>query len=685
MDYNHYLPNISAHVGTVSAGGNWALGSGLLALGLCFGGCFVEIDVSYRQNVSVLVVGAGAAGGNCVVRLVDKLAQAGIDDPTGHVAWVSNSFHWGASRCSGSDKQTYYKLGTSPAAAIAAVDWAKTLTAGGACHEDSALIEAIWSIREFYHLVDLGVPFPSDEFGAFVGYQTDNDPYQSATSAGPLTSRFMSNALESHARRMSVPMFSDLELIDIERRDDAWVCVFLNLASAELEVFTCRYLVLATGGPGMLYGTTVYPDGLISAHGLLFRLGAAGVNLSEWQFGLASVNPRWNVSGSYLQAIPRIYSTNADGEDEREFLDDYIADVNRQASMIFLKGYQWPFDVDHLPDGSSLIDLAVYKEQLSGRRIYLDFTRNGRASTLSVEKLENEARTYLQQRDATGRLPIERLTAINPPAVEFYKRRGVDLTCQALEIALCAQHNNGGIAVDLNWQTTLVDLYAVGELAGTHGVRRPGGSALNAGQVGGHRAACDIFEKLSRTEFSKQTLKCDTKQIAATIGRKLKGSFDGSEVIARIQSTMDRAAGVTRSASDVESAVEQLTDLYRQVTEAGWAVDGRGALTAAFRAESLLLTAMAYLHNIAAYIDDNGGSRGSAIVTSNDGSQIHERLPWLYVCENKAMRDVTFVTRSDTEREHLFKTEKQPVRRMTYESVPFEQVYLKFSAGTGSP
>ena len=57
-----------------------------------------------------------------------------------------------------------------------------------------------------------------------------------------------------------------------------------------------------------------------------------------------------------------------------------------------------------------------------------------------------------------------------------------------LEIAVCSQHNNGGISVNMWWETAVKGLFAIGECAGTHGIARPGGSALNSGQVGALRA-----------------------------------------------------------------------------------------------------------------------------------------------------------------------------------------------------
>ena len=51
---------------------------------------------------------------------------------------------------------------------------------------------------------------------------------------------------------------------------------------------------------------------------------------------------------------------------------------------------------------------------------------------------------------------------------------------------------NGGIAVDTWGRSSLSGLYAIGEAVGAHGVTRPGGAALNAGQVPGTRAAEQI-------------------------------------------------------------------------------------------------------------------------------------------------------------------------------------------------
>ena len=84
---------------------------------------------------------------------------------------------------------------------------AADLFGGGAADGDHALCEAALSTRCFYALCELGVPFPCDASGRYVGYKTDHDPAGRASSVGPYTSRAMTEKLEAAAR--SVIYFAD--------------------------------------------------------------------------------------------------------------------------------------------------------------------------------------------------------------------------------------------------------------------------------------------------------------------------------------------------------------------------------------------------------------------------------------------------------------------------------------------
>ncbi|MFQ9150185.1 MAG: FAD-binding protein, partial [Eubacteriales bacterium] len=338
---------------------------------------------------------------------------------------------------------------------------------------------------------------PYNDYGEFAGYRTDHDTRTRATSCGPLTSKYMTEALERSVREHGVPVFDGYRVI--KALTDGEKITGLAAVSPDektnrygLAIFRAENYVFATGGPSAIYSATVYPESQTCSHGVLLEAGAPAVNVTESQYGIASVKFRWNLSGTYQQALPRYFSANEDGSDEREFLTDMFPDPKKLLTAIFRKGYQWPFDPAKLDsrsgNESSLIDIAVYREKMKSRRVFLDFRRN--PSCFDISLLEDEPKRYLENSGGLRDTPIERLAAMNPPAIELYRSHGIDLYSEPLEVDICAQHNNGGFEVDTDYRSTgFENLYVIGEAAGVFGVHRPGGSALNSTQVGSRRAA----------------------------------------------------------------------------------------------------------------------------------------------------------------------------------------------------
>ena len=229
----------------------------------------------HRYNT--VIVGAGAAGMNCALHVCEFMEQKGIADAKNRIAVITAGLGLGASRMSGSDKQTYYKIGTSPDIPDSAEEFAKSLTAAGCCHGDSALAEGIGSLREFYHLVQVGVPFPHDPTGTYIGYKTDHDPYERATSAGPKTSKFMSECLQKQLKKYGVKIHDRQEVAHLlnvgsgQAKRIAGV-VTLNKKNNSINVFLGANIVLAAGGPGELYKTTVYPKAQLGISDGLFPI-----------------------------------------------------------------------------------------------------------------------------------------------------------------------------------------------------------------------------------------------------------------------------------------------------------------------------------------------------------------------------------------------------------------------------
>jgi succinate dehydrogenase/fumarate reductase flavoprotein subunit len=586
-------------------------------------------------TANTVVVGTGSAG-FCAA---DRLWEFGQTD----VVMVTDKVGAGASRNAGSDKQTYYKMTLSGGDGDSVREMAETLFSGGAMDGDNALCEAALSARGFLRLCELGVPFPQNRYGEFIGYKTDHDPRRRATSVGPYTSRSMVEQLEKKVARNGTRIFDECRVVDLVVQDGEIAGLLVLRTDVQhtgpaggespFLLFRCTNIVYATGGPAGLYATRVFPNGQWGASGAAYRAGVHGKNVTEWQFGLASTKPRWNVSGTYMQVLPRFVSTDADGGDEREFLTEAIPDYGRQLSLIFLKGYQWPFDVRKALDGSSLIDLLVYRETvLRGRRVFLDFRSNPMRADFDPSALSPEAYAYLEKAGVLFGTPIERLKKMNLPAYEFYLQRNpyVDLATDLLEVDVCAQHNNGGLVVDAWWQSNVAGFFPVGEAGGAHGVYRPGGAALNSGQVGATRAA--QFIAVQRT-----TSPLDGDRFAAAAEPVLAGALDlidrassraiagvpdnTGELLRDVGELMSAKAGPVRSAQSIHEALVQVHDWLARYDDLVTAdVSSRRAVNRTFLVRDILTTAYVYLSAMADYVAHGGRSRGSVLYTDPEGS-----------------------------------------------------------------
>ena len=584
-------------------------------------------------------MGSGAAGFNAA----DRLFSLGQKD----IAIVTEGLNMGTSRNTGSDKQTYYKLTLGGNSSDSVYEMAKTLFDGGSMHGDIALVEAALSGRCFYRLVDIGVPFPHNRYGEYVGYKTDHDPRQRATSAGPLTSYYMTERLQQQVMDKGIKIFDGYQVIGIlTNRDKTQAIGLLTLNLNALDnpdhryvAFNCTNIIYATGGPAGMYSSSVYPISQTGSTGIALEAGARGRNLTESQYGIASIKFRWNLSGTYQQVLPRYISTDKDGNDEREFLWDYFDDAGKLLDAVFLKGYQWPFDPRKIENfGSSLIDILVYNETvIKGRRIFLDYTKNPGAKDESQELdfslLGEEAYQYLQKSGALFGTPIERLAHMNQPAIDLYKDNGIDLTKEYLEIAVCAQHNNGGLGGNIWWESNLKHFFPIGEVNGTHGVYRPGGSALNSGQVGGLRAAEYIAARYRDDPMdidSFISLTADQIDNKIEMGKKfMSNKAKNSNVMDirnKIGKRMDWVGAHIRSLEGARQGAKEAREMLLSLGDTT-SISSIAELPHAYKNYDLLLTQYVYLSAIADYIEKGGKSRGSYLVYDDKGTLPVDGLP----------------------------------------------------------
>ena len=245
--------------------------------------------------------------------------------------------------------------------------------------------------------------------------------------------------------------------------------------------------MIAAGGPGELYRDSVYPKQCFGALGMALEAGIEAVNLTESQFGIGTSRDGfpWNLSGTYVQAMPHIFSLDATGASaiSSATITGRRRSWRRTSFARAISGLSTRPACSSSDRASSIS--RSFASAWPGGAVFMDFNRDPAPAKggepFSLDRLDADVRTYLGRSGALIESPIARLSKMNPLSIELYRRYKKDITRDPLEFAVNNQHMNGGLAVNVWGETNLERCYAVGEAAGTHGVTRPGGAALNLG------------------------------------------------------------------------------------------------------------------------------------------------------------------------------------------------------------
>ncbi|MCK5821301.1 MAG: hypothetical protein KAH17_05430 [Bacteroidales bacterium] len=267
------------------------------------------------------------------------------------------------------------------------------------------------------------------------------------------------------------------------------------------------------------------------------------------------------------------------------------------------------------------------------RRVFIDYRKNPvlpDSQELQVTRDADElVLTFLEKSDAMLETPIQRLAAMNQPAIDLFRKNGINLIKDSLEIDICAQHCNGGLSASIWWESNIQNLFPVGEINGSHGVYRPGGSALNSGQVGGIRAAMFI-----NSTVSKYRLKHDhfismiEFQIQDTIEMMDYWRSEGEGVeleseFSQMRMRMSRNAGVFRNLDTSRLARDEAREQLARIPTFNNIEPGD--IPEVFYLKDHLICQLAFLESIVEYLEKDGGSRGSFLVLDAKGDLV---LPW---------------------------------------------------------
>ncbi|MBO7741211.1 MAG: FAD-binding protein, partial [Victivallales bacterium] len=289
-----------------------------------------------------------------------------------------------------------------------------------------------------------------------------------------------------------------------------------------------------------------------------------------------------------------------------------------------------------------------------GRRVFLDYRRDPEDFDLPIPG--EECSQYLRRSGALGATPFQRLEQLNAPAIQLYRQHHIDLETQPLEIAVCAQHNNGGLAGNLWWESENIrGLFPVGEVNGSHGVTRPGGSALNAGQVGAFRAA-EYIAAAGQSAPTPEELAAEEKAAELALdalAQRMKRPIDSDwrEERKIFQQRMSGKCAFIRREDSIVQALEECRVQLQRLKSGGLQCPERTGLYEALRNQHLLTAQLLYLETTLHQLRSGVGSRGSALVLGDNGVPVHPALSeeWKAVPEDTAFRSRILTARLNEE------------------------------------
>lgn len=293
----------------------------------------------------------------------------------------------------------------------------------------------------------------------------------------------------------------------------------LDMDSGRIETMLSRFTVVATGGCGNIYSTTTNPlvatgDGIAMCH----RAKAMISNMEFIQFHPTSLyNPGERPSFLITEAM-RGFGAILRLPNGKEFMDKYHP-----------MGSLAPRDV---------VARAIDREmKRSGEEfVYLDVTH----------KEADSIRSHF------------------PNIYEKCLSLGIDITKDYIPVTPAAHYCCGGVKVDLNGQTSIKRLYALGECSctGLHGANRLASNSLIEAVVYADQAAKHAIELFDRTEIQE-----------GIPDWNFEGTSNTEEMLLIIQSKremqqiMSNYVGIVRSNLYLKRAMRRLEILWHETEE----------------------------------------------------------------------------------------------------------------------
>jgi len=385
----------------------------------------------------------------------------------------------------------------------------------------SVLVRGTEKIKEIIARTGLGIE-NSEEF-TFVKPLGSSYPrcafYNDKKSIGVILMAFLSQKIRDYgAREVNSVSITHL-LKDNDRVVGA--CGF-NTKTYEQVIIKAKATILATGGFSNIYDfTTTFSTLNGSCHIAAYNSGAELMDLEFVQFEPCVCIYPESVRGlaittTMLNDGAKLYNGNKD---------------------TFIEG-QYP--------NKNILSLAMYREIAEGRA-----TENG-GLYFDATVLED---SFIEK--------------AYPSFITKYKKGGIDIRKNMLQVAPAAHYSCGGIRIDKDCRTSIEGLYACGEATGgIHGANRIGGNAGAEILVFGNIAGSSSSDYISGTDLDigDSLIKDKVEEIKINLKNNVSCSIDYGKIRKEIKSIISLSANVIRNRDSLEQGINKLKLLKKETS-----------------------------------------------------------------------------------------------------------------------
>lgn len=366
-------------------------------------------------------------------------------------------------------------------------------------------------------LLKFGVEFDRDDNGKFkLTKEAAHSVRRILHSGGDATGREIEIALVKAVKNnKNIEVRENTTVVDLLVKDNV-CCGLVTFNNSEYEQINSDVVILATGGLGQIYKYTTNP---IGATGDGFALAyRAGAKLRDMEF---------------VQFHPTALAID-DSEHHNRFL---ISEAVRGegAKLLDKNNYEYMQDYDE-------------RKELAPRDIV------ARANFTQMNKTNSEC-VYLDATKLDN--PTKRFPTITKKCAQY----GIDISKDLIPVAPAAHYFMGGIETNLNGETSVKNLFAIGECSSTglHGANRLASNSLLECVVCAYKTA----------EYLKNNvgIVMPTYKLCAPLEGETKSLISKggniTEYMAKLKNTMWQNVGIYRDEKSLNQALYDIEQIEK--------------------------------------------------------------------------------------------------------------------------